>query len=223
MHVDPRGGTDPATVWIVEDKAAYRETVQDLIDGEPDLSCPHGFSSGEELLAFLNDHLAPRVILVDIGLPEMNGIEVVERVRAFAPETALVMLTIHEDDDRIFDALCSGATGYLLKTATPDDILDAVREVLSGGAPMTPQVARRVLNLFSQMRAPRWDYHLTKAEEGVLRELMEGKSKNQIAKALFVSPHTVDTHLRSIYTKLHVHSAQEAIAKGYKEKLVRPD
>jgi DNA-binding NarL/FixJ family response regulator len=210
-------------VWVVEDSDDYRETVQELIDTADDLACPHAFASGEELLEFLNGHLAPEVILVDIGLPGMSGIEIVERLHGFSPATHLVMLTIHEDNDRIFDAICAGACGYLLKTATPEQILTAVREALEGGAPMTPQIARRVLNLFTQMHAPRWNYDLTKAEQGVLQELVEGKTKSQIAKALFISPHTVDTHLRSIYAKLHVHSAPRAIAKAYKEKLVPPD
>jgi DNA-binding NarL/FixJ family response regulator len=210
-------------VWVVEDSKDYRETVQELIDAQDDLACPHAFPSGEDLFQFLNDHLAPEVVLVDIGLPGMSGIEIVQRLHGFSPATHLVMLTIHEDNDRIFDAICAGACGYLLKTATPEQILTAVREALEGGAPMTPQIARRVLNLFTQMQAPRWDYDLTKAEQGVLNELVEGKTKRQIAKALFVSPHTVDTHLRSIYAKLHVHSAPGAIAKAYKEKLVPPD
>ena len=220
MQPDHRPGTGGASVWIVEDNPEYRATVQELVDFADGLSAPHAFGSGEELFEFLNHHFAPDVVLVDIGLPGMSGIEVVHRMHRLAPDTRLVMLTIHEDNDQIFEAICAGACGYLLKTALPDAILDAVREALQGGAPMTPQIARRVLNLFTQVRAPAWDYDLTDREREVLRELIEGKTKKQMGKSLFLSEHTVDTHLRSIYTKLHVHSRTEAVVKAIKENLV---
>jgi DNA-binding NarL/FixJ family response regulator len=220
MQPEQGAPADLAPVWIVEDNPDYRETVQELIDAQDDLCCPHAFSSGEDLLQFLNGHLAPDALLLDIGLPGMDGIEVVKRVSGFAPATQMVMLTIHEDNERIFQAICSGACGYLLKTATPERILSAVREALRGGAPMTPQIARRVLNLFTQMHAPRWDYQLTERELDVLGSLVEGKTKQEMGKSLFLSPHTVDTHLRSIYQKLHVHSRTEAVVKALKERLV---
>lgn len=207
-------------MWIVEDNPEYRATVQELVGSAEGLSAPHAFPSGEDLFEFLNHHFAPEVMLVDIGLPGMSGIEVVRRMHRLAPDTRLVMLTIHEDNDRIFEAICSGACGYLLKTAMPDAILQAVHEALHGGAPMTPQIARRVLNLFTQVRAPAWDYDLTDRERDVLRELIEGKTKKQMGKSLFLSEHTVDTHLRSIYNKLHVHSRTEAVVKAIKENLV---
>lgn len=220
MQPDHRPSAGGATVWIVEDNPEYRATVRDLVDFASGLSAPHGFGSGEELFEFMNHHFAPDVMLVDIGLPGMSGIEVVRRLHRLAPDTRLVMLTIHEDNDRIFEAICAGACGYLLKTAMPEAILQAVREALQGGAPMTPQIARRVLNLFTQVRAPAWDYDLTDRERDVLRELIEGKTKKQMGKTLFLSEHTVDTHMRSIYMKLHVHSRTEAVVKAIKENLV---
>lgn len=220
MQPDHRPASGDATVWIVEDNPEYRATVQELVDLADGLSAPQAFGSGEELFEFLNHHFAPDVMLVDIGLPGMNGIEIVGRLHRLAPDTRLVMLTIHEDNDRIFEAICSGACGYLLKTALPEAILHAVREALQGGAPMTPQIARRVLNLFTQVRAPAWDYDLTDRERDVLRELIEGKTKKQMGKALYLSEHTVDAHLRSIYMKLHVHSRTEAVVKAIKENLV---
>ena len=150
-----------ATVWIVEDNPEFRDTVQELVDSADDLSAPHTFSSGEALFEFLNSSFAPDLILFDIGLPGMSGIDAVGRIRDVSPNTQMVMLTIHEDNDRIFEAICAGACGYLLKVATPDDILRSIREALRGGAPMTPQIARRVLNLFTQVRAPKYDYDLT--------------------------------------------------------------
>ncbi len=212
-------------VWIVEDKAEYRETVRQMVDSAADLSAPHGFASGEALLEYLNQerHFAPDVLIVDISLPGMDGIEIVRRISRFAPGTQMVMLTIHEDTDRIFEAICAGACGYLLKTASPESILSAIREAHAGGAPMTPQIARRVLNLFTQIRAPHWDYDLTDRERDVLRELVKGTTKKQMGKSLFVSEHTVDSHLRSIYQKLHVHSRTEAVVKAIRENLVSLD
>lgn len=223
MQPDNRASDREAVVWIVEDNEEYRQTVQDLVDLTEGFSAPRGFSSGEQLFAHLNQHLAPDALLVDIGLPEMDGIEVVRRMNRLAPDTRLVMLTIHEDNDLIFQAICAGASGYLLKTADATAIVQALREAVQGGAPMTPQIARRVLNFFTQMHAPAWDYELTDRERDVLRELIEGKTKKQMGKSLFLSEHTVDSHLRNIYTKLHVHSRTEAVVKAIKENLVSLD
>jgi DNA-binding NarL/FixJ family response regulator len=223
MQPDHRASNAAATVWVVEDNDEYRRTVQDLVHLTDGFSCPQAFSSGEQLFEHLNQHLAPDGLLLDIGLPEMDGIEVVRRMSRLAPDTRVVMLTIHEDNDLIFQAICSGASGYLLKTADSTAIVQALREAFQGGAPMTPQIARRVLNFFTQMRAPAWDYQLTDRERDVLRELIEGKTKRQMGKSLFLSEHTVDSHLRNIYTKLHVHSRTEAVVKAIKENLVPLD
>lgn len=214
---------DLPEVWIVEDSPDYRDTVRELVSSADGLRAGNAFGSGEELFEYLNNHFAPDLILVDIGLPGMSGIDIVERVRRIAPAVQMVMLTIHEDNDRIFEAICAGACGYLLKTAEPDAIIASIREALSGGAPMTPQIARRVLNLFTQVRAPQWDYELTERELDVLRELVEGKTKREMGKSLYVSEHTVDSHLRNIYQKLHVHSRTEAVVKALTENLVSLD
>jgi len=220
MQPDHRASDREAIVWVVEDNDDYRGTVQQLVDFSEGLTAPQAFRTGEDLFRFLNQHLAPDLILVDIGLPGMSGLEVVKRMSHLAPDTRLVMLTIHEDNDVIFDAICNGASGYLLKTADPPAIVQAIREALHGGAPMTPQIARRVLNFFTQRHAPAWDYELTDRERDVLRELIDGKTKKQMGKALFLSEHTIDTHLRSIYTKLHVHTRTQAVVKAIKENLV---
>ena len=215
-----RGIPQRASVWIVEDSAEYAGTVQELLDQAPDLMCSHVFRSGEDLTDYLKGHFSPDVMLVDIGLPGVSGIEVVKRVRRQSPATLLVMLTIHEDNDRIFAAICAGANGYLLKTARPEEILLSIRDVLRGGAPMTPTIARRVLNLFTQIRAPKWDYELTDKELIVLRELVSGKTKQEIGKALFLSPHTVDSHFRNIYGKLHVNSRTDAVRIAISQNLI---
>lgn len=213
----------PSSVWIVEDNRDYRDTVLTLIDLADDLVSPRGFGSGEELVKHLNQNFAPDLIIVDIGLPGMTGIEVVRRVRHRSPNTRLMMLTIHEDSGRIFDAICAGACGYLLKTAKPDEILSGIREALKGGAPMTPEIARRVLDLVAQKHKPAWDYSLTDRELEVLQELVNGKTKKRIGEALFVTEHTIDTHLRNIYAKLHVRSQVEAAVKAVSEGLASPN
>jgi DNA-binding NarL/FixJ family response regulator len=165
-------------------------------------------------------HFAPDVLLMDIGLPGISGIETVERLRRRHPGSRVLMLTVHEDNDRIFDALCAGACGYLSKSASPDEVAQAVRDVVGGGSAMTPQIARRVIDMFAQLHAPQHDYGLTDRELDVLRELARGKSKKRIAGDLHLSVHTVDTHLRSVYQKMHVSTATQAVGKAVGERLV---
>ena len=216
---------DRATVWVLEDKDEFRLTVQNVVNGTTDLQCPETFGTAEYLFAHMADHFAPEVMLVDIGLPGLDGIEAVRRMHGFSPATELVMLTIHQDDDRVFRAICAGATGYLVKGASVngssmDPIVDAIRSALRGGSPMSPEIARRVLNQFRQIKAPRWDYQLTDRERDILTQIAAGRSKKQIAAALQRSAHTIDTHIRNVYSKLQVHNRTSAVAKALREKLV---
>lgn len=209
------------SVWIVEDNPDYRESIKDIVDSDPGLTCSAAFDSGEALLAHLDDNFAPEVILMDIGLAgEMNGIEAVERLRPIAPGTRIVMLTIEESNEAIAQALRAGASGYLAKTTKASEITDGIRDVMTGGAAMSPQIARSVLDMFAQLRTPRFDYQLTTREKEVLEQLVQGKIKKRIAKDLMLSPHTVDTHLRSIYAKLHVNTQTAAVAKAIHENIV---
>lgn len=208
------------TVWIVEDSDDYRQTIRDLIDSRSGYRCAHAFGACEEALAMLNKAFAPEMMLMDIGLPGMSGVEGVRRIKQISPSTQVVMLTIHEDNDTIFQALCAGATGYLLKMSPTQKIFEALEEVSRGGAPMNGQIARRVLNMFTQLTTPRWDYQLTDREKEILELLVGGRTKNQIADALFLSYHTVDTHLRNIYAKLHVNSRSDAVVKALRERLI---
>jgi len=210
----------PISAWIVEDHDEFRETIQEVLANAEGIRCERAFSNAEDLLEALNHHFAPEVLLMDIGLPGMNGIEAIARVKMISPATHVILLTIHEDNDRIFQAICAGASGYLLKTSRTESVIEAVRDVHRGGAAMAPQIARRVLNMFAQFHAPRADYQLTDREKEVLRELVAGKTKDQIADGIGLSFHTVDTHLRGIYAKLHVNSKSGAIAKALKERLV---
>ncbi len=210
----------PLTVWLVEDYAPFRNTVSRLLNGTPGMACTHIFATAEDALRSLKTQVKPRVILVDVGLPGMNGIELLSRLREEVPETRVILLTAFEDDDKVFRAICAGAAGYLLKSAEAGQITGAIREAVAGGAPMTPSIARRVLEMFSRLAPARTDYGLSDREKLVLEKMVEGLTKKEIASGLELNFHTVDAALRSIYGKLEVNTRTGAVAKALKEKLV---
>jgi DNA-binding NarL/FixJ family response regulator len=194
-------------VAIVEDRVRTREAIQSLIDGTPGYRCTGSFGSMEEALDQI-DSDPPAVVLLDIGLPGMSGV-------------LLVMLTVYDDDQRIFEALCAGACGYLLKSTPPARLLESLREVVGGGAPMSPEVARRVIGLFREIRPPAHaDYGLTPHEIRLLTLLVEGHNFKTAAVEAGVSPSTIAWYMRRIYEKLHVHSKSEAVAKALRERVV---
>lgn len=207
-------------VWIVEDNVYFRDTVFELIERQTHMRCTLAAGSCEEALRALGDGRLPDIVLMDLELPGMSGIEGIIRLRAISPSTHVIVLTVHEEDDSVFDALCAGALGYLLKPASSDRIVSAVETAVSGGAPMNAFVARKVLAMFTQRVRPRGNYGLTSRELEILELLVEAHSQKQIAGRLFLSPHTVDTHLRNIYAKLHVHSRSAAVAKALQERLI---
>lgn len=210
----------PVTVWLVEDYAPFRNTVSKLLNSTPGLSCTHLFATAEDALRSLATQQKPGVILLDVGLPGMNGIEFLIKVRDAAPDTRVVILTAFEDEEKLFRAICSGASGYLLKTATAEQITAAIREAHSGGAPMTPSIAKRVLEMFTRMAPAKTDYGLSDREKLVLEKMVSGLTKKEIAAVLDMNFHTVDAALRSIYSKLEVNTRTGAVAKALKEKLV---
>jgi DNA-binding NarL/FixJ family response regulator len=208
-------------VWVIEDSALYRDTVSDLIQRSERFRCTREFGDCESALAVLDDgHELPRLILMDLGLPGMNGIDGIRSIRQRSPSTPVVMLTVHQSNDRIFEAICAGASGYLLKSATGEEILRGLENVLDGGAAINSQIARRVLDMFSRMASPQSDYGLSDRERQILHQLVEGRTKVQIAEQLFLSPHTIDGHVRNIYTKLHVNNRSGAVAKALREHLL---
>ena len=212
--------SDKIDVWMVEDNSEFRSSIFELINETDSMKCTKAFSSCEEAIACLEQDEVPGVILMDIGLPGMNGVEGVKMVKVLSPSTDVIMLTIYDDDENVFRAICSGASGYLLKNAPADGILGAIREVLEGGAPMNAGIARRVLEMFAKFSNPKAEYGLTQREKEILHLLIDGLTMMQIADKLFVSYHTIDTHLRNIYAKLHVHSRSGAVAKALKEHLI---
>ena len=202
-------------VSLVEDDDEIRKSLSILINNRQGFKCISSFSSCEEALKKLPDDL-PDVVLMDISLPGMTGIEGVKRIREKMPDVDVIMLTVHKDDELIFESLCAGAVGYLMKNTLPDKILDAIKEVHEGGAPMSTNIARRIVTSFHPTINPL----LTQRETEVLSQLCKGQSYKMIADTLIISEETIHFHIKNIYKKLQVHSKSEAVAKAIKEKLV---
>jgi DNA-binding NarL/FixJ family response regulator len=207
-------------LWMIEDDALFRDGIRTLIDRTPGFVCEHTFSNCEEALELLENGDVPRILLMDLGLPGMSGIEGMRKVKDLSPATDVLVLTIYDDDEKVFEAICAGASGYLLKSSSGEEIVSALIQLIQGGAPMNAQVARRVLDLFSRMAGPKGKYDLSRREKEVLHLLVEGLSKRQIADRLFVSFYTIDTHLKNIYEKLHVHTRSGVVAKALRERLI---
>ena len=208
-------------IAIIEDEQEIRECLAILVQSSPGLSLAGTFGTMTAALARLPLD-PPDIALVDIGLPDMSGIEGVRRLKQQLPAVRTLILTVYEDNDRIFDALCAGASGYLLKRTPPERLLDAVGDVMSGGAAMSPEVARKVVGLFTQFRPP--DHapaELTPHELRLLKMLMDGHSYRSAGATLGVTPHAISFHLRNIYEKLQVHSKTEAVAKALQRRLIQ--
>jgi DNA-binding NarL/FixJ family response regulator len=201
------------TVSIVDDEKDLRHSITTFVNGSPGFRCVSTYSSAEAALKGLPAD-KPDVVLMDINLGGMNGIECVERLKEAVPTMQILMLTVYEDTDQIFRALAAGASGYLLKRSSPTKLLAAIREVHTGGAPMTSSIARKVVISFqtTKQAGPK-DSHLSPREEMVLNCLAKGLTYKQIADQLQISIDTIRTYLRRIYSKLHVQSRTEAVAK----------
>jgi DNA-binding NarL/FixJ family response regulator len=207
-------------VAIVEDRREIREGLAMLIGGTEGFHCTGSYRSAEEALDKI-EHNQPDAVLMDIGLPGMSGIQALQLLKERYPKMLLLMLTVYDDDERIFDAMCAGASGYLLKKTPPARLLESLREAVAGGAPMSPEVARRVIALFREIRPPeRANYDLTPHETRLLKLFVEGHNYKTAAAELGVTVHTVSFHLRSIYDKLQVHSKSEAVAKALQNRLI---
>jgi DNA-binding NarL/FixJ family response regulator len=207
-------------VGIVEDERVTRELLQKLLDGSGNCRVGAAFGCMEEALSEIGTHL-PDVVLVDIGLPGMSGIEGIRILRGRYPHIPLMVLSVYRDDERIFEAVCAGACGYLLKTMPLARLAESIQDVVHGGAPMSPEVARRVVELFRRMRPPeRASHDLTAHEIRLLKLLAEGHTYKTAAVQLGVTAHTVSFHLRQIYDKLQVHSKSEAVSKALRRGLV---
>ncbi|MCG6914571.1 response regulator transcription factor [bacterium BMS3Abin03] len=209
-------------VVVVEDNDSIREGLKILIDGTEGYSCIESFSDCESMLKKIVK-LKPDVLLMDLGLPGMSGVEGIKKAKAFLPELTILVLTVYEENELVFDALCAGASGYLVKKTPPSKLLEAIKEAHEGGAPMSSHIARKVIDFF-QTKKPvslqKSVYTLTPREKEILTGLVEGHNFKFIADSLYISIETVRFHFRNIYKKLHVHSQSEAVAKAIREGII---
>jgi DNA-binding NarL/FixJ family response regulator len=218
-------GIDPPTdsdirIMIVEDNRTFRDGLTSLIGFTDGFKCIGSFGSMEEALARLRRE-KPDVVLSDIGLPGISGIEGIGRIKELYPDLMILILSVYDDDERIFDALCAGASGYLLKRTPPSKILESLREAISGGSPLSPEVATKVLQLFRDVRpAEKVDYDLTPHELRLLKFLVQGHNYTTAAAELGVSYNAIKLHMKNIYEKMQVHSKSEAVAKALQNRVV---
>jgi DNA-binding NarL/FixJ family response regulator len=210
----------PARIVIIEDLREIREGLTALINGTAGFQCVSSYGMMETALARIEND-KPDAILTDLGLPGMSGVAGIEHIRKIFPDVPIIALTIYDNDTQIFNALCNGANGYLLKNTPPARLLEALKEAVDGGSPMSPTIAARVVNLFRTFRPPEHaDYRLTPQEIALLKLLIEGHRKKNAAKEMEISVHTVSFHMKNIYEKLQVHSKTEAVAKALRENIV---
>jgi len=213
--------SEPTIIWIVEDHELFAKQIRRLIEAETDMVCPHHFTCATELfdkLQFTNER--PDLLLLDLGLPRRDGLEILGDIRTMMPAVKVLILTAYDDREKVYRAICNGASGYLLKTADPDEILTGIREVMHGASALSSPVAKMILEGFSRHGPVNEIEPLTSREQEVLGELVQGFIKKEIADHLAISQHTVDMHLRSVYRKLHVRSQTEAVSKALRQGLV---
>ncbi|MEI6713162.1 MAG: response regulator transcription factor [Verrucomicrobiota bacterium] len=209
-----------AKLWLVEDNPAFRKATERALKSLTGVDSVDAFFRCEDALRVLKTGELPDVILMDVGLPGIDGIEGIRRIKALAPEVSILVLTVFEEDEKIFNAVCAGACGYLLKSAPMPSILEGVTQAMSGGSPMNPRIARRVLEMFSRMAPEKKDYGLNEREQGVLECMAEGLLKKQMADRLNLNLHTLDYVVRCLYKKLHVNCQSAAVSVAMKDGLI---
>jgi len=207
-------------VAIFEDNHNLREGLFQLVNGSPGFVCTGAYANCNSLLRKMEES-KPDVVLMDIEMPGLNGIEAVKQIKENYPEVKILMETIFEDNEKVFQSVCNGAEGYILKNTSPVQILNAIKEIYEGGAPMTPSIASKVLKMFkNQSSKSNDDFDLTGREKEILKCLVDGLSYKMIAETCFISGDTVNGHIKNIYKKLQVHSKSEAVAKAIKGNIV---
>jgi DNA-binding NarL/FixJ family response regulator len=209
-------------ITIFDDNDNRREGLELLINMTDDMTCAGAFNDCSNVLKDIESS-KPDVVLMDIDMPKVNGIEGVKIIRKKYPELKILMQTVFEDDDKIFDSICAGADGYILKKAQPHELMKAIAEVLEGGAPMTPTIARQVIRLVNKQNRKHSDidFNLTPREHEILSLLVQGLSYKMIGERCNISMPTVNSHIQNIYEKLHVNSGTEAVAKALEQNIIR--
>lgn len=208
------------TVWIIEDNTVFREAVEFSLESETGLLCAGSFPSAEAAFEQLESNIAPDVILLDLDLPGMHGLDALSVIKSRAPDTRVLILTEFDDRPKVFQAIGEGAAGYLLKSSPVADISRSIHEVMAGGAALNPQIAKMMLSTFAGVTPQREEAKLTSRETEVLALLAEGFVKKQIGDQLGISYHTVDLHVRGIYKKLQVHNLSGAVAIAIRRGLI---
>ncbi|HOZ52635.1 MAG TPA: response regulator transcription factor [Chitinophagaceae bacterium] len=207
-------------VLLFEDNEDFIDSMKELIHDSSDIALCEVYNHGKDVVRHIEFH-HPDIVVMDIDMPIQNGLQGLREIRAAGLETIVIMLTVFDDNDRVFQAVCGGASGYLLKSSAPEKILDGIREAVNGGAPMTPSVAKQVLKLFSAPFQKSEDLQkLTPKEHEVLSFLVRGYSYKMIASDLQISIETIRYHVKNIYAKLHVNSKSEAVAKALQNKMM---
>ena len=207
------------SIAIIEDDADIRETICRYIGKENNYTCEYAFDSVEKFLDALDEDNLPDVVLMDIGLPGMSGITGIKIVKDRYPDIDIIMLTVYNDPDKIFDSLCAGASGYLLKTTPLSEIRDAIGELYDGGSPMSPHIARKVVDFFHPKISGLPESPLTDREKEIIAGMVDGLSYKMIANQLNISIETVRYHIKNIYRKLHVHSKAQVISKSLRGEI----
>jgi DNA-binding NarL/FixJ family response regulator len=209
----------PIKVAIYEDNEALRESFTSIIEDSEEFEFTGAYSDPRLILQHAEQH-KPDVIMMDIDMPFINGIEASALLKSQFSDINILIVTVYEDKEKIFDALCAGATGYILKKSSVLEIINAISEIHAGGAPMSASIARKVMDYFSNKSLPANDYALSAREKDILKCLMNGDSYKMVASNLFISSGTVRVHINNIYKKLHVNSKSEAVIKAINEKLI---
>lgn len=207
-------------IGIVEDNVKIRNLIQRYLDMQESMSCKTAVDSVEEMLDHLKEHDPPDVMLMDIQLPGMSGIKGIEIIKKNYPDVEIIMLTVYHDSHKIFDSLVAGASGYLLKHTSLPEIKESIENLVVGGAPMSPQIARKVIEHFNQPAPEKKPKsNLTPREQDIVNGLVDGLSYKLIADRYDISIDTVRAHIRNIYKKLHVNSKAEVIAKSLRGEI----